>query len=108
MRRNDIPRAVFAYSIIVFFMFVAKILLMASWGEFADWISSTSVGDFADVYVQPAVVPIWQISAFVISILATGLFLYAGIVLFRIENNEAWSATRARESFEGPHFSAPC
>ena len=85
-------------------MFVAKILLMASWGEFADWISSTSVGDFADVYVQPTVVPIWQISAFVNSILAIGLFLYAGIVLFRIENNEAWSATRAERVIRGTAF----
>ncbi len=88
LRTGDLSRLVTGYSVFVLALFLAKVALMVSWNDFADWVNGAVIGQFASIYIVPKEIPIWQLVSFVNALLAIGLFLFAGAQLFSIKHGE--------------------
>lgn len=90
IRKEDISRIILVYSICVLLAIIAKVVAYVTWSGFGEWINDTAIGRFAVIYVVPGEMPIWQVAAGINSVLAIGLFIFAGSALFRIEHDQAW------------------
>lgn len=98
IRESDLTRVVVIYSILVITGFAVKFILMIKWSNFAAWWNTTPLTDFLAIYVAPAEIPLWQLTALINAFWAIAVFVFVYEARLRIEAGEPWS-TKAVESF---------
>jgi hypothetical protein len=93
LRESDFTRVVVTYSFFVVAGFGLKLILMMEWNNFAAWWNQNPLTHFLAIYVVPAKIPLWQLTALINGIWAIIVFVFVKAAFTRIDEGKPWSPT---------------